>query len=434
MTSASKSATPSRPPHKAAAIIATGDEIILGQRPDTNSAWLAQRLSALGVLSTSFAAVGDDCGRLAGAIKRATVDADLVLITGGLGPTDDDMTRPALADVLGEPLREDDEAWGWITAWYARSGRVAPSSARSMAARPASACLLDNNVGSAPGLAARVGDADVFCLPGPPAEMRDAFERHVVPAIRHDPTRTVAMRVLPTIGLAESEVAQRLGPLMARDRNPLVGTTASSAVITCRVRYEGSPDGAERALDEAERAIREAIGPCVLGVGERNVSEFIVDLLRDHNATLAVAESCTGGMLGAAITAVAGASDVFVGGWMTYSNAMKESMLGVSSDVLSREGAVSRACAEAMAMGARRASGAAYALAITGVAGPGGGTAEKPVGTVWISLAGPSGVEARRFVFTGDREAVRIWSVNSALAMLRLALIGVSMRLLRQVD
>jgi nicotinamide-nucleotide amidase len=179
-----------------------------------------------------------------------------VIVTGGLGPTDDDMMRLALADALGgESLVEDAAAFRAIAAWYERSGRTPPPSARAMALRPASARALDNAVGSAPGLAARIGSADIFCVPGPPAEMRDAFDRHIIPCIRHDAARAVAMRVLPTIGLGESDVAQRLGPLMARDRNPLVGTTASSAVVTCRVRYEGPP-AARRRHWSAINAIR----------------------------------------------------------------------------------------------------------------------------------------------------------------------------------
>ncbi len=425
----------SKSPHRTAIIIATGDEIVLGQRFDTNSAWLARHLTELGVLPVKFAGVGDDRERLSSVLIAAAHDADLVLITGGLGPTDDDMTRLALADAMGEALIEDKAAFGMIQAWYARAGRSVPESARSMSMRPPSARVLDNAVGSAPGLAARVGRADVFCLPGPPGEMRDGFERHVRPAIRRDPSRAIAMRVLPTIGLGESDVAQRLGPRMARDRNPLIGTTASSAVVTCRVRYEGPPDGATAALDNAEREVRAALGACVLGAGERTIAEFVVDLLHERSATLAVAESCTGGLLGGAITGVDGSSDVFIGGWITYANAMKQSQLGVPASVLERDGAVSRACAEAMSRGALQHSGATHAIAITGIAGPTGGMPDKPVGTVWISVTGHDGqIDTRRFAFVGDREAVRVWSVNSALAMVRLSLIGESMRLLRQVE
>lgn len=433
MTATHANAQPSS--HRTAVIIATGDEIILGQRYDTNSAWLARQLTDVGVLPVKFAAVGDDRRRLSEGLRAAARDADLVLVTGGLGPTDDDMTRPALGDALGEALIEDAVVFSMIEAWYARAGRSTPASARSMAVRPPSARVLDNAVGSAPGLAARIGDADVFCLPGPPGEMRDGYARHVRSAIRRDSSRTVAMRVLPTIGLGESDVAQRLGVLMRRDRNPLIGTTASSAIVTCRVRYEGPPDAATAALDNAEREARAALGACVLGVGERSIAEFVLDLMRERRATLAVAESCTGGMLGGTITGVAGSSDVMLGGWITYSNAMKQSLLGVSAQVLARDGAVSRACAEAMIRGAIRQSGATHAISITGVAGPAGGTSEKPVGTVWICVAGSDGsIDTRRFAFAGDREAVRVWSVNSALAMLRLSLLGESMRLLRQAE
>lgn len=424
-----------RPAHRTAVIVATGDELILGQRQDTNSPALARELLALGVKTVTFETVGDDRVRLFDVLSRRARECDLILITGGLGPTDDDLTREALGDVLGErDLIRDPDAERWIDAWFAARGRTVTPGARRMALRPRSARALNNTVGSAPGLAAVVGRADVICLPGPPAEMRDVFDRHVRPMIRPDAGETIATRILPTIGLGESEVARRLGDLMARDRNPLIGTTASNAIVTCRIRFEGPASEADASLDHAERAVRAALGPCILGVGERPIAAFIIDLLREKRETIAVAESCTGGLLGGAISGIPGASDVFSGGWITYTNEMKMRQLRVPDELLATHGAVSGPCARAMADGARRASDASYAVSITGIAGPDGGTARKPVGEVWVAVATPDGqTHARRFLFTGDRQAIREWSVNSALAAVRLAVIGNDMILLREV-
>lgn len=257
---------------------------------------------------------------------------------------------------------------------------------------------------------------------------------HVLPVLR--PARRILTRVIPTCGLGESVVAQRLGEMMQRDRNPLVGTTASGGIVSCRLRWEGGEDGGDGRADEARgiaaldrdaAEIRRALGPVVIGSSREgeaaSLAGAVVDLLRSNARTLAVAESCTGGLLGGALTEVPGASDVFLGGWVTYSNAMKAARLGVDAGLIAAHGAVSRECAVAMAMGARERSGATDVLSITGIAGPGGGSAEKPVGLVWIVHASPEGVEARRFLMGEDRAMVRERSVVSAMNMLRLRLL-----------
>lgn len=435
--------------HRRAAILSIGDELTLGQALDTNSQWLSQRLLERGVLPAEHATVPDDAAAITDALLRlargrsADSGCQLIIVTGGLGPTADDLTRQGLADALGERLVEDAPALREIEAWFAGRGRAMPELNRVQALRPHTASMLSNPHGTAPGLHAtlRVPECDVFCLPGPPREMRPMFEDRVAPRLRPPPDRVVRTRAIPTFGLGESEVAQRLGELMDRVQNPLVGTTASGGVVTCRLRFEGSAGSAaeaDRALDATEARIRELLGAYVLGVGPVSLAGSTIDLLRARGQRIAVVESCTGGQLGRLITDVAGASDVFLGGYITYSNEQKTAMVGVPAGTFAPggPGAVSSACAMAMAEGGLSRTGADHALAITGIAGPGGGSAEKPVGTVWVALASRDGdTEARRFLLAGERTNVREWSAMLALGMLRLRLTGASgAGLLRQQE
>jgi nicotinamide-nucleotide amidase len=452
-------------PGAAAALLSIGDELSLGQTLDTNTRWMADRLFSLGVRVVEHATVEDDAGRIAGALRRLGSQASLVVCTGGLGPTADDMTREAVASVVGAPLVEDPPSVEHLERWFAGRGGL-PAINRVQALRPASGESLENPNGTAPGL--RVPDpersAEVFCLPGPPHEMRPMFERFVEPFARGLADGVTHARLLLTFGLGESRIAEILGDLMDRDREarglPVVGTTASLGVVTCRLRASGRGAAeADAGLDEAEAAVRARLAGADAGgvvfdrrdlargdSGETQtaLAGAVVFALRSREERLAVVESCTGGLLGGAITAVPGSSDVFAGGWQTYSNEMKSAMVGVPAAVLGEHGAVSGECAIAMARGALGRLGDAgigctHALGITGVAGPGGGSEAKPVGTVWIGLAsrddgGAVGAEARRFRFRGGREAVRAWSTTAALGMLRLRLERLEMPLLGEQE
>lgn len=419
--------------HTLAALFATGDELAIGQSRDTNSADLAAALLPLGIRVIEHVVLPDDELALAAALSRLAPRVDLILTTGGLGPTADDLTRPALARALGEDLVEDPEALARLEAFFRHRNREMPPLNRVQALRPRSARTLPNPHGTAPGLHAllRGGDrsCDVFCLPGPPREMRPMLRDHVLPALRPAPGSALATRVIPTCGLGESVVAQRLGEMMRRDRDPLVGTTASGGIVSCRLRSRDSA-----ALDRDEEEIRRLLGPFVIGSSRLadgtdaqppTLAGALLDLLRTRSRTLALAESCTGGLLAGAITAVPGASDVFLSGWVTYANASKRSLLGVGESILSAHGAVSAECALAMARGAIGRSGASDALAVTGIAGPSGGTPEKPVGLVWIARASREGeAEPRTFHFGEDRETIRERAVVSAMNLLRLRLQG----------
>jgi nicotinamide-nucleotide amidase len=424
----------------ALAILAIGDELVCGERVDTNSAWIASRAADLGMPTIEHRTVGDDRRRIADALRVLVAEATVLVVTGGLGPTLDDLTRPALADLLGEPLIDDQEALADLLAWYRSRGRPMPETNRVQARRPASARCLANPHGTAPGLGASVGGTAVFCLPGPPREMMPMFETAVAPVIAARADRAVSVRTVPTFGLGESAVAERLGDMMERTRDPLVGTTASAGIVTCRVRCLGRGPDADRRLDDDVARIRERLGPAVLTDHDAEddglvLVRVVTDLLRSRRRTVAVVESCTGGLLGEMLSRVPGASDVFVGGLLTYSNRLKSELAGVVPGLIERHGAVSREVAAAMAEGGRDRTGADFVLAITGVAGPGGGSVNKPVGTVWIALAAPEvDSSARLFRFRGGRDAVRLWAATTALGMLRLALLGTSSPLLGEVD
>jgi nicotinamide-nucleotide amidase len=433
--------TRSNPPHPAPptlSILAIGDELTTGERPDTNSAWIAARAASIGVRTVEHRTTGDDLAQIAGAIRDLIAISGRLVITGGLGPTLDDLTRHALASVLDEPLIEDPEALAALRAWYAGRNRPMPETNRVQALRPASARCLANPNGTAPGLAASVGQARVFCLPGPPREMMPMFDREVLPTFSIDPELGVHVRTVPTFGLGESAVAELLGGLMDRTRNPLVGTTASGGIVTCRVRFTGPARDAPQRLNETVARIRALLGPAVLTDHDAHddglaLVRALSDLLRARRQTVTVVESCTGGLLGEMLTRLPGSSDIFAGGLLTYSNDLKARLAGVDPALLAAYGAVSPEVALAMARGGLDRTGATHALAITGIAGPDGGSDAKPVGTVWIALASCGGqTQARRFRFQGGRDAVRFWSATTALGLLRGTLLGVAAPLMAE--
>lgn len=400
-----------------AAVLAIGDELILGQTLDTNTQWIAARLTELGFIVREHVTLADDQATIAAAITRLTRDASLLIVTGGLGPTADDLTRHALADAMGQTLITDDAALAAIEAWYTGRGRRMPATNRVQALRPAGAAMIDNPHGTAPGLAAAIGDCRIYCLPGPPREMKPMFERVLTPLAAG--IGTIRCRVLSTFGLGESAVAEQLANLMDRARNPLVGTTASQGVVSVRLRATGLD---EAALDQTEQLVRSALGDFVFA-RDVSLAEHIVTRLRKRSETLATVESCTGGLVGSALTDIAGASATYLGGLVTYTNELKTALAGVEPAIIAEHGAVSCACAIAMAEGTRSRLGATHAVAVTGIAGPEGGSEAKPVGTVWFALASENmPTDVRRFRFPGDRTSVRTWAAATALAIVRLRL------------
>jgi nicotinamide-nucleotide amidase len=437
--------------HFSAAILSQGDEIVLGQTLNTNSKWLAERLMERGILPIEHVSLPDDATALAEAFRRLARRVDLILCTGGLGPTDDDLTRAALADALDEPLVEDPDALEQIRAWFAGRQRPMPDLNRVQALRPRSAQSLENRNGTAPGLAARLTVeshvCDVLCLPGPPRELFPMFDAHVAPRLTPPAEAHVRAWTVHTIGLGESDVATRLakaptGNLMDRSRPTLVGTTASGGVVSARCRATATtPAQADADLAATVAQVRNLLGtyafadgPGAGGHPHEALPTAVLASMRSQGRSLTVVESCTGGLLGSMIADIPGASDIFRGGAITYANDLKTSLARVPEDLMHAHGAVSREVAAAMAIGGLDAFRASDCLAITGVAGPDGGTPAKPVGTVWIAHAHRgSTTDVRRFVMPSDRRSVREWAARAALAILWTHLAGTPrLHLLRQ--
>lgn len=442
-----------------AIILSIGDELVLGQTVDTNSAWLSQRVTGAGLRPVAHVTVADDRAEIARAIAEAIPRCDVLLISGGLGPTEDDLTRDALADVMGAPLELIPEALAQVESFFTRLKRIMPERNKVQAMIPRGARWIENTCGTAPGLAARFRaqgsgfttiDAPapgsalstqhpvlLYVMPGVPKEMKAMFDRSVLPELGAA-GGSVLQRTLHTFGLGESTVAERLGDLMGRDRNPSVGTTVSNGYVSLRLNaFFGSPEEAQRQMRQTEAACRAALGDVIWGAEDQTLPEVLAALLLEHPIArrwapaVCTAESCTGGLLAKYFTDVAGSSAYFRQGWVTYTNEAKQNELGVREETLKQHGAVSEPTVREMAEGAAARSGAPYALAISGVAGPGGGAPQKPVGTVCIALAAPAHADstdlqvmARTFIMHGDREMVRDRAAKMALSMLRFHLLG----------
>jgi nicotinamide-nucleotide amidase len=412
-----------------AATLSVGDELALGQIDDTNARWIAQRLAEEGVFRSEHRTVSDDVDAIARAMRELMASNDVLLVTGGLGPTRDDLTRDALNAVVdgNAEMVADAEARTWLDRWFRGRGRPMPESNLVQALRPRSAQAIENPNGTAPALAATWKSARVWCLPGPPREMQPLVERAVVPILR----QLVGDRAMPTMaihsfGLGESLLAERLGDLMRRDANPTVGTTASGSIVTARLRFDGPRAEAAERLEEIALRVESLWAPYAYGRDGRALADVALAELREREQSVAVAESCTGGLLGAMCTDVPGSSDVFVGGWIVYSNDLKERALRVPRSIIAAHGAVSEPVARELATAARTQARSTYGIGITGIAGPGGGSASKPVGTVFVGLATDGGVHVRRFHFPGERSTVRDRAAKSALQWLRFAALGVA--------
>lgn len=402
-----------------AAILSIGDELMLGQTQDTNARWLAGRLADRGVPCVQFRVVPDDLAAQAAALRELAAAAKVVIVTGGLGPTDDDLTREALRMAMGDanPLVLDAPSLEALDRWFTHRGRSMPDINRRQAMRPSGAECLRNDFGTAPGLRGTVGGSTIVCLPGPPREMEPMFDQFVLPLL---PKQAMTTGVVHAFGQGESFLAERLGDRMHRERNPLVGTTASGSVVSARVR--GRDAAAEPAAMQAELAAIEALWkPFAFGRGTTTLAGALGAALRERGLTMALAESCTGGLAGSLVTAESGSSAWFLGGLMTYANEAKRDLCGVPEALIAEHGAVSAPVAAALARGVRERLRADWAASITGVAGPNGGSDAKPVGTVYIGVSGPGFESVRRFRYPGERAIVRDRAAKTALALLRLA-------------
>lgn len=412
-----------------AAILSVGTELLTGQTVDTNAAWLAARLTAMGAGVARHVTVGDDEAAIEAAVREALAAGDVLIITGGLGPTADDLTRAGVARALGAPLEESPEALTQITAFFARWQRPMPDSNRLQAMIPRGCGVLANPRGTAPGICGEHRGKLLFVLPGVPSEMKAMFEAGVAPGVasRCHGACTRTARVL-TFGVSEATVGEAIADLMVRDRNPLVGTTASAAVISVRIIARGEDATSAEQLLAADRAeVRRRLGSAVFGEDDDTLQSTVASLLTQRRLTIATAESCTGGLLAKRLTDVPGSSAYFVRGLVTYSDRAKSELLEVPEALIEREGAVSQAVAEAMAAGCRARAGTDIGLSITGIAGPTGGRPpEKPVGLVYLGLARAEGIEVKRLLLGEhlSRGEVRDRACKTALNLIRLRLLG----------
>ncbi|MCC6673227.1 MAG: CinA family nicotinamide mononucleotide deamidase-related protein [Planctomycetes bacterium] len=403
-----------------AELVAIGDELTLGRLTDSNSGEIARSLQDAGVRALRFQVVGDDLDEIVTALTSASRRAGFVLATGGLGPTGDDRTREAAALAAGVGLVFHETAWQQVCARFRARGREPSPSNRQQAYAPAGAEVLENHWGTAPGFTMLLGPARLFVLPGVPAEMREMLRHHVLPRVRLaiGDTSALAIRTFHVVGATEAEIGERITEFLAEGHRPRVGITAQNGKYTIRIVAEAG----ERALADAQAqrvadAIRGRLGAMVLYEGEDSMAQRVGRLLIEHEVSFALAESCTGGLLAAELSSVPGISQVFQEGFVTYSNAAKTARLGVDQDLLDRHGAVSVQVAEAMARGAAQRAGVRLALAITGIAGPGGGTPDKPVGTTCFGLCLDGRAEAwqQRFPDLG-REFLRRRAIVEVLA------------------
>lgn len=433
-------------------LLAIGDELLLGETTDTNSTWIAHRLSREGIAVARKTTVGDADAAIRDALDAALRRTGVVVCTGGLGPTIDDMTRDAVARHYGREQHIDE---GWMNVLrerYRRRGIPMPEVNRVQALLPEGATLLHNDTGTAPGIA--IDDPDVgmtFLLPGVPSEMRGLMEAYVIPMLRERmrDAQPIRSRMLRTAGISEAALAERIDDI-AREIVRDSGTSGLSlaflpqvASVDLRVTCRGGAadtddarddthhrDDADALLDGMIERLKERLGDVVYADDDTDLAVCVGRMLRERGLTLSLAESCTGGLVSKRLSDAPGASEFLLAGFVTYHNAAKREFLGVRTETLAMHGAVSEQCAREMAEGARRAIGADVSVAITGIAGPGGGSEEKPVGTVWYAVAirperaraHTPPVIARKFVHPGSRTDIRDRAAQTALDMLRRAL------------
>ena len=406
---------------KKASIISIGNEVVCGRTIDTNAAHISRQLLAAGIPVAGVYVVGDRIEAITRVLQFASEEAQIIICSGGLGPTDDDLTRQALADFLGVELELRDELLVQIERYFERIGVKMAARNKIQACIPKGADAIANEWGTAPGIAAHKGVCQFFALPGVPREMEKMLQASVLGQLRSvSSEQAIVVKRLRCFGEGESTIAERLGDAMDRDRNPLVNCTVGSGGITLEIVSTASvSDVAEARAAETEQALRQVLGGIVYGVDDETLAEVVGNRLARRGQTVATAESCTGGLVAKLITDVPGASRYFTRGWVTYSNEAKTAELAVAPELIAQYGAVSAEVAAAMAQGARRAAAADYAIAITGIAGPDGGTEQKPVGLVYVAVDHQGGTDTSQHVFPHERSAMRRRTALTALDRLR---------------
>lgn len=403
-------------------IIAVGTEILLGDIVNTNAQYLSQELSQMGIDVYYQDVVGDNEQRLSQMIRTALDRSDIVILTGGLGPTEDDITKETAAKVLGVELKFDQASYDRMREYF--QNRPMSENNKKQAYVPVGSVVLRNDHGTAPGCILDTGEKIVMVLPGPPFEMKPMFERYGKPYLKKKTNLVIKSKFLKVFGVGESNAAQMLKDLIEKQTNPTIAPYAKMTEALFRITAKaGTEEEADALIAPCEQEIRARLGDSVYGVDDDTIESVTVGMLLKRNLKVAVAESCTAGLTASKIASVAGASAVLDESYVTYANAAKEKLLGVSGETLEKFGAVSEETAREMAEGVQRVSGADIGLSITGIAGPDGGSPQKPVGLVWIGIAYRGTTEAFCFHFSADRNRNRELAACNALNIIRKTLI-----------
>ena len=406
-----------------AEILCVGTELLLGDIVNTNAAFLSQRLADLGISVYRHTCVGDNPARLRAALNAALKDADLVITSGGLGPTYDDLTKETVADAFGLPLELHEPSLKKIKSYFERTGRVMTKNNEKQAMMPRGATVLENDYGTAPALAItdQARGKTVVMLPGPPSELIPIFNEQVAPFLEAQSDSVLLSKNIHIFGMGESAVEEKIRSIMTDSVNPTVAPYCKEGEVRLRVTAKASDVVSAECLCDGtiQKILESEVGQFVYGVDVDSLENALVELLHASNLTLCTAESCTGGLIAERITSISGCSDVFFGGCVTYTNQIKQKLLGVSADTLDKYGAVSEQTAMEMARGARLYLGTDIAISATGIAGPTGGTAETPVGTVYIGISSKRGESFRKLSLSSmrSREYIRKVSASNALDM-----------------
>ncbi len=404
-------------------ILSVGTEILLGDILNTDTQFVSSRLSALGINVFYHATVGDNPARLREHLEMSLSRSDMVIMTGGLGPTYDDLTKETAASVMGFELCEDAESLARIEAFFARMGRTMTPNNKKQAMQPKGGIIIRNDYGTAPGCAMVKNGKVCILLPGPPRELFPMFDEQVVPFLKTLSDETILSHTVKIFGMGESSVENKLKTLMEESKNPTLAPYAKTGEVELRVTAKAKNEAeCEKLMAPMLEKVKAELGDVIYGIDVPSLETALVALAREKGKTVACAESCTGGLIAKRITDVSGSSDMFGFGMVTYANEAKMKLLGVAEQTLAQYGAVSEETAKEMALGTLRVSGADIAVATTGIAGPTGGTDEKPVGLVYIAVANEKGVDCQRFVFGrggNERALVRELAASNAINMLR---------------
>ena len=405
-----------------AEIVAIGTELLLGQNVDTNSSWLAQQLALMGIDVFAFQAVGDNEKRIETALKLACERSQFVITTGGLGPTADDVTRKVAGRLAQKQLVYNETLAKHIEEFFTRAGKPCPKVNLNQAFIPQGATLIPNVLGTAPGFIVKVGKSQIACLPGVPFEMKAMFEGTLKAFLKNlSPSGTlIKSRVFRTTGISESLLNEKIVDLFENSKNPTIGVLAHAEGVDIRLTAKAASEAeANSLLDGLGKTVLSRLPNFIYGQDQDNLETIVGRMLTTRQMRVAVAESCTGGLISHRITQIPGSSEYFLGSWVVYANRMKSASLGVDPKVIEKKGAVSREVAEEMARNAREKSGADIGLSTTGVAGPSGGSTEKPVGLVYIGLSDDQKTHVFEHRFSGDRETIKKRASQAALEYLR---------------